>query len=269
MTYTIIIPSYKRHDILVTHTLKALERTDVRRPVVVYTADKEETARYREVVPRWVDVVTGVRGLPNQHNHIQQQFAEGEHLLFMDDDLKDIIGLDSNARRVKATRLHDFVETAFMLVDMHGMRMFGINSTNSNLEMKNTVSVGRVYIVGNFYGFINSHSELVDTGKMIPLRKEYRAGKESHERSLQQWDLHGGVFKFRSFGVVSKYWGVPGGLQVSRTAEGEEQAARILHAKYPDSTTLRFYKNVWDLTIKPKTQVLRMAFPQPAPNLLA
>ena len=262
MSYTIIIPSFKREHILVSHTLKSLARTDVCARIIVFTADEEETAKYRKVLPDSIEVITGVRGLPQQHNHIQRLFPEGEHLLFMDDDLKSIIGLDPNGKRVHTIKMHEFILTAFQMTKDSGKRMFGINSTNSNLEMKHTISVGRIYLVGNFYGWINSHTDTVDVGDNIPMRAYHMAGKESHERSLQQWDRYGGVLKFRSFGVVSKYWGVPGGLQVSRTPEGEEQAAHYLHSKYPTETAMRYYKGVWDLVIKPKTKVVQFQFVQ-------
>ena len=263
MSYKIVIPSFRREHLLVSNTLSALSKTDVQGDILVFTADEEETTRYRRVLPDHVQIVTGVRGYPNQRNFIQKYFPEGEHLVIIDDDIRQIIGLNADNKRVHATKLHEFFLSAFQEVQAHGMKMWGINSTNSNLEMKHTVSVGRIYLVGNFSGIINTHSYELDTGQDIPLRKEYKTGKASHEISLKMWDLYGGVMKFRSFGVVSKYWGVPGGHQVSRTAEGEEQAARYLHDKYPDCTSLRFYKDVWDLVIKPKTTVIKREYVQP------
>lgn len=263
MEYTIAIPSFRREKILLSDTLAALSLTDVQGDIVVFTADEEETAKYRAGLPANIKVVTGVRGYPNQRNFIQRYFSVGEKLVIIDDDIKQIIGLTPDGKRVKATKMHDFIRGAFQLTEQFGHKMWGINSTNSNLEMKQTVSRGRIYLVGNFSGVINTHDFLLDTGENIPLRKEFATGKASHEISLINNDLYGGVLKFRSFGVVSKYWGVPGGHQVSRTAEGEEQAARYLHAKYPDCTKLRFYKEVWDLVIKPKTVVYDVEFLQP------
>lgn len=263
MKYIIVIPSFRRADILLTHTLACLQRTDIKADIYVFTADEQDTKLYRAKLPKHIKVVQGVRGIPNQRNFIQRYFPEGERLVFIDDDLKDIIGLTAAGKRTKATRMHAFLQRAFELTELYEMRMFGINSTNSNLEMKHTISAGRIYLVGNFYGLINTHSILVDEGQHIKTRRNFKAGKESHERALLMNALHGGVLKFRAYGVVSKYWGVPGGHQVSRTAEGEEEAARWLHAKYPDITALRFYKDVWDLVIKPKTTVLRGYYPQP------
>ena len=260
--YTIVIPSYRREHILRANTLKVLDKTDVECDIVVFTADEEETARYKKVLPENIQVVTGVRGIPNQRNFIQKYYPVGKKLVFIDDDISSLIGLNEEGKRVKATKLHDFFIDAFKITEVQGMKMFGINSTNSNLEMKFRASIGRIYLVGNFYGLINTHTDMVDTGEEIPTRKDYKAGKESHERALQHWERYGGVIKFRSYGVVSKYWGVPGGHQVSRTADGEKEATLFLNRKYPDATDVRIYKGVYDLVIKAKTKVMDIAFIQ-------
>lgn len=263
-SYIIVIPSFKRESIILTHTLKALSLTDIKAPIFVFTANEEETEKYKKVLPKEITIVTGVRGIPNQRNFIQKYFKEGTRLLFIDDDIKDIIGLNISGKRIKATHMNHFIETAFNMVQEHGMLMWGINSTYSNLEMKHKVSIGRIYLVGNFYGLINSHSILVDEGENIITRRDFKAGKESHERALLMYKHFGGVMKFRSFGVVSKYWGVPGGHQISRTAEGEEEAARYLNNLFPEETRLRFYKEVWDLVIRPSTSVMNISFIQPS-----
>lgn len=262
--YSIVIPSYKRVDLLRTKTLRCLERTDIRAPITVFVADQKEYDVYRAALPSSINVVRGARGIPNQRNYIQRYYPEGTHLVFLDDDLQKIVGLDANGNRVHAVKMHAFIQQAFKQTAERGMRMWGINSTDSNLEMKNTVSVGRIYLVGNFYGLINTHSLYVDTGKKIPMRKQYAAGKESHERALLMWEHYGGVSKYRCFGVRSSYWGTPGGHQESRTAAGEEQATHYLHAKYPEDTRIREHKGFVDLIIKPKTRVLDYQCAQPS-----
>lgn len=262
--YKIIIPSYKREDIIQSHTLKCIYESDLHKDIYVFVADDEQVASYTKILSNNKDIkiIKGVRGIPNQRNFIQNYFAENEQLLFIDDDIKKVIGLDKQNKRVSATKLHEFVTKAFELTAKMNLKMFGINSTNSNLEMKHQLSVGLIYLVGNFYGLINTHKVLVDEGIEIKTRKDYRAGKESHERALLMYKKFGGVLKFRSFGVISEYWGVKGGHQVSRNAEGEKEATVYLHKKYPDITDIRVYKDVYDLVIKPKTKVFNIRFAQ-------
>lgn len=262
--YKIVIPSFKRSDIIQTHTLKSLLMTDFDAEIYVFVANDEEKAIYQKALGSYsnIKVVTGVRGIPNQRNFIQRYFPVGERLFFIDDDIKTIVGLNKEGKRVTARKLHQFIEQAFDVADKMNLKMWGINSTNSNLEMKHKVSVGLIYLVGNFYGLINTHDVFVDEGDKIKTRLNYKAGKESHERALLMYRKYGGVLKFRSFGVVSEYWGVPGGHQVSRTVEGEHEAAQYLHKLFPDITELRTYKDIPDLVIKPQTKVFDFKFTQ-------
>lgn len=262
-SYKIIIPSYRRHEMLKKCTLRCLARTDAEADIYIYVADEHDERAYCEYFKgEDYQIVRGVRGIPQQRNFIQRQFPEGDRLLFMDDDLEHIIGLNAVGKRVDATRVHDFIMKAFELTERSGLRMFGINSTNSNLEMQHTVSAGLIYLVGNFYGLINTHEIFVDEGLKIAKRKTYESGKESHERSLLMYQRYGGVLKFRSLGVVSKYWGAPGGHQVSRSKPGETEAALYLHRAFPEWTELRVYKGIPDLVIKSKTKVFPFVFKQ-------
>lgn len=261
-SYKIIIPSFARSEIIKTHTLRCLLASDVVGKFHVFVANRKEKEEYEKSLKSYerVEIIVGVRGIPNQRNFIQRYFPEKEHLLFIDDDIEKIIGLDRSGKRVQATKLHNFIESAFQTTDRLGLKMFGINSTDSNLEMKQAASVGLIYLVGNFYGLINQHVLFVDEGKWIKARAEFKAGKESHERALQMYERYGGVIKYRNFGVVSKYWKTSGGHQVSRTLEGEKEASEKLHKAYPHLTSLRNYNGYPDLIIKHSTSLLACNF---------
>lgn len=263
MSYKIIIPSFKRHDLVQKYTLATLARTDASAEIYIFTADQEETDLYTEALKNHkVTIVTGVRGIPNQRNFIQRYFPEGERLVFIDDDIEQLQGLTADGKRVKVEKLDAFINTAFDWCDKLKLKMWGINSTASPFEMKQTASIGLIYIVGNFYGLINTHEVFVDEGEQIEKRKTFEAGKESHERALKMYFQYGGVIKFRAFGVVSKYWGVKGGHQISRNNSGEKEATEFLHKQYPHITKIRLYKGIYDLQIKPKTKVVPTAFYQ-------
>jgi len=262
--YKIIIPSFKRNSIIKTHTLKSLEETDLGRDIYVFVANQEEHDLYTNELKDlpYVKIVLGVRGIPNQRNFIQRYFPVGERLLFIDDDIKKIVGLNKQKKAVKANKMNHFVNSAFDMIENWKIKMWGINSTCSPLEMQQSVSVGLIYIVGNFYGLINTHEVFVDEGINIKTRLDFRAGKESHERVLLMYKKYGAVAKFRCFGVESDYWGTQGGHQVSRNQEGEKEATLYLHNKYKDLTTMRIYKGNYDLQIKWKTKRIAVNFEQ-------
>jgi len=264
-SYKIIIPSYKRPDTIIKKTLKCLYETDIAKDIYVFVANEDEEKIYNEKLKDYEDitVVKGVRGIPNQRNFIQRYFDEGEYLVFIDDDIKSLKGMNKQGKIVKCTAIHEFVQKAFQQAEGLKFKMWGINSTISNLEMKQTVSVGLIYIVGNFYGLINTSEVFVDEGEEIKARANFSAGKESHERALKMYDKYGGVLKYRAFGVLSNYWGEEGGHQESRNNEGEKQATEYLHNKYKLLTNMRIYKGYYDLQIRARTKVYKTNFLQP------
>jgi len=261
-SYKIVIPSFARYEIIKTHTIRCLQASDVVGKFYVFVASEKEKVEYQKSLGNCdrVEIIVGVRGIPNQRNFIQRYFSENDHLLFIDDDIQKIVGLDRNGKRVSASKLNGFIESAFETTQRLGLKMFGINSTDSNLEMKQAASVGLIYLVGNFYGLINQHSLFVDEGNLIKARLDFKAGKESHERALQMYERYGGVIKYRNFGVVSRYWETSGGHQISRTLEGEKEASEKLHKIYPHLTSLRNYNGHPDLVIKAKTSLLSCQF---------
>ncbi len=260
VNYKLIIPSYKRPDTLIKKTLKSIYKTDIVKNIYVFVADDEELIEYKNKLKSYKDIkiIKGVRGIPNQRNFIQKYFDDNEYLVFLDDDLARIKGLDKNNKIVDATKLNDFVVTAFEQTEKIGFKMWGVNSNTSIFEMKQKLSAGLIYIVGNFYGLINNKEILVDEGNEIKSRKNFSAGKESHERALKMYVKYGGVLKYRCIGVQSNYWGEKGGHQISRNNQGEKEATYYLHNKYPNITKIRQVKGIYDIQIIPKTKVFNV-----------
>lgn len=263
MEYKIIIPSYKREKTIIKNTLTTLFKTDIKKDIYIFVANKEEENIYKKSLIEYdVKIIVGVRGIPNQRNFIQKYFEEGERLVFIDDDIKKLCGLNKEGKIVECKKIDNFLNKAFEQTEKVGFKMFGINSNISIFEMNQKVSAGRIYIVGNFYGLINTRDVFVDEGEDIKSRKDYKSGKESHERALKMYVKYGGVLKYRSYGVVSNYWGEKGGHQESRTNDGEKEATYFLNDKYKGMTKIRLYKGIYDLQIKAKTKVFKTNFIQ-------
>lgn len=265
MSYKVIIPTYKRVDCLREKTLKTISKTNLDLSNLhVFVSDTEgEYEAYKNAFPK-LNIIKGVRGLPNQHNLIQDYFAEGDKLFIMDDDISEIgIFDEANKRSIPIVDLDGFVKYAFTVTADFKMQCWGANSNCNPLVMQNKFSVGLIYIVQNLFGIINSHDRrtYVDTGDEIPLRRTYNAGKESHERVIKNYLTHGGVIKFKNVGAKGNYWVEKGGLEVSRTDEGELQASEYFVNKYPNLVRHREFQGHPDMEfIGGKTNVYPLDF---------
>lgn len=269
MSYKVIIPTYKRQELLFEKTLATIRKTNLDLSnLTIWTADTDnEYEKYVEESKRRIEwknqelkFIKGVRGLPNQHNLIQDTFGEGQNLLIMDDDISEICYL-KDGKAVPLVNLHEFVEQAFQITESWKMKCWGANANCNPLIMQNAYSVGLIYIVQNFFGIINTHDKrlYVDTGDEIPLRKTFNAGKESHERVIRNYINYGGVIKFKNVGAKGQYWTTKGGLEASRTNEGEKQASEYFVKRYPHLVREREFQGRPDLEfIGGKTKVFEL-----------
>lgn len=254
MSYHVIIPTYKRSQTLIKKTLNTLLNTDIKllTNLHIFVADEEELSVYSKELPAAIvpSIKIGKRGIPNQRNYIQKYFPVGTRLFMIDDDISKIVTLERK-KSVQLHNLNEFIIKAFNITDQLGLKMWGVNANTNPLNMQDKISVGLIYLVGNFIGIINTHDPeiMVDEGELIPARRNFSAGKESHERVLRHYIKYGGVVKFKNVGVESAYWKEDGGHQVSRTIDGELEAAKILCSKYPDLTKYRDFNGVPDLQL--------------------
>jgi hypothetical protein len=277
MDYQVVIPTYKRTETLLKKTLATLLNTNLRMTddnFHIFVADQEEAQAYMNALDGIVHpgcIKVGLRGIPNQRNFIQQYFPEGTPILMVDDDISKLHYYTPDG---KSAKLHDadrFVREAFGLTEKFGLHLWGVNANTNPLNMQHQISVGLIYLVGNFIGLINTHNPrtFVDTGDAIKSRATFAAGKESHERVLKHYLLYGGVLKFKNIGVESAYWKEPGGHQESRTTHGEMDATKYLLNKYPSLTKYRDFNGVPDLQLRTgKTKTYPYNFYQKEANLL-
>ena len=75
--YIIAIPSYKRSDIIQTHTLAVLNKHNINPShITIFVANQEESDIYTKAIPSslYNTIVIGVLGLKNQRNFISDYY---------------------------------------------------------------------------------------------------------------------------------------------------------------------------------------------------
>jgi cellulose synthase/poly-beta-1,6-N-acetylglucosamine synthase-like glycosyltransferase len=89
--WIIVIPSYKRQDIIMEKSLATLKRYHVPPSnIAVVVANQEEKKLYEEAIPKGTvkDIIVGVPGLDKVRNYILDYFPKGKRLVMMDDDIR-------------------------------------------------------------------------------------------------------------------------------------------------------------------------------------
>jgi hypothetical protein len=104
MSYRIAIPSYKRAPRLRDSTLQLLQRHHIEPALIdVFVADDEEKAIYTATLDPWTysRLIVAVPGMAAVRNFMTDYYDEGQHVVFIDDDMRELVSLkDLNLKTI-------------------------------------------------------------------------------------------------------------------------------------------------------------------------
>jgi hypothetical protein len=209
--YVVCVPSYKRPTICNERTLTTLHENKIPASKInVYVANKEEYDIYEKTLDKklYHSLIIGKKGLVPQRQFIMNQFSNGKHIVFMDDDIEKV---DLSLSTIfKKHNLDFFLKHAFSECIKHKSYIWGIYPVFNPFFRKGRkeMTTDLNYIVGAFYGIINRPS--LNSIKLT-ITKE-NGQKEDVERTLTYFKHDGIVLRFNKIGFVTKYYGKEGGL---------------------------------------------------------
>lgn len=281
--YVVAIPSYRRPELIARATLWTLYRGNIPSSrITVFLASLDERRLYTNILQnpinsegqlmailpkhiqpdhisryaKWllgVTLVIGKKGLANQRNFITQWYPTGQHILNMDDDVRNIMRLRVAKGNVRDRRywtlkpvigdnnLDMLIQSGFKKAVAAGAYLWGIYPVDNAYFMQPNSSTRLKFIVGPMFGIIN-RPELAE--KLDITMDE----KEDMERTLRFWKQDGAIVRLNYVTVETAYYDNSGGMQASldmplehRKRAASESAER-LHKMYPNLTRLYYRK---------------------------
>ncbi len=232
--YVVCVPSYKRATVCKEKTLTMLKKNGVPASKInVYVANDEEYTIYKDTLPSnmYNKLVVGIKGLVPQRQFISEQFPEGKHIVFIDDDVESVDL--SLSPEFKKKSLDAFIKHAFKATHDEHAYIWGIYPVFNPFFRKGRkeMTTHLTYIVGAFYGIINRPKL-----KSIQLELTKENGqKEDVERTIKYYIQDGKVLRFNKIGFTTKYYGKEGGLGTfeARLVPMKEASERLLK-EYPE-----------------------------------
>jgi len=232
--YVICIPSYKRAELCNEKSLSMLKENNIpAKKINVYVANKEEYDEYVNILDKskYNKLVIGIKGLVPQRQFIMEQFPQGKHIVFFDDDVSMIDLTMSSITKGKS--LDFFFKHAFKECQNYKSYIWGVYPVFNPFFRKGRpeITTALNYIVGAFYGIINRPKL-----KSIELTITKENGqKEDVERTLKYFVEDGIVLRFNRVGFMTKYYGKSGGLGTFEARlKPMLEASKKLLAKYPE-----------------------------------
>jgi hypothetical protein len=234
LDYVVCIPSYKRAVVCNERTLNTLHEHKIpANKIYVYVANKEDYDTYSEKLDSTLynKLVVGKKGLVPQRQFIMEQWTEGKHIVFFDDDVEKIDL--SISPLFKKHSLDFFFKYAFAECIKHKSFIWGVYAVYNPFFRKprKELTTGLNYIVGAFYGIINRPNL---AAIQLTITKE-NGQKEDVERTLKYFIHDGIVLRFNKIGFITKYYGKDGGLgRFEDRLRPMAEASEKLNTKYSE-----------------------------------
>lgn len=240
-----VIPSYKRLDIIESHTLKLLDDYNIPKNQIYIFVVAEELDAYKSKLAEYKNIILGEVGLANQRNFITNYFKEGDKLVNLDDDLKSFTQIKDNITQDSQSRTQhyitsrltdekdfkDFILKAFNTCTKYNAYLWGIHQTHNYPWMRDSITFDLSFIAGHFWGCINRHHDSLKITIDI---------KEDYERTIKYWLLDRIVVKLNYIASYNNTYNNPGGCNA--TGDRVEQSrisTNYLINTYPEYITAR------------------------------
>jgi len=232
MSYKIAIPSLKRSKPLQTLTYALLKKHNIDLSNVYIFVIDSEYELYKECFPE-SKIVIGRFGAKNNKNYIQDYFKQGEYIIQLDDDIKDLFLVDSDTQKLEPIEdLENFIFNSLSAIDAYKCNVLGVYPIKNGLFMlnnKETISSNLNYLCGACLIYLNNNRPV----RSVNLVEDY-------EYSLLSFLQDGKVLRNNRVCVEANQYTLTGGLQYNNNRNKDNKHAEImkLKNKYPDYIAL-------------------------------
>lgn len=234
--YVIAIPSYNRPNTIATKTLKLLHDNDISANIItIFVANEAEADVYRATVPKdlYGEIVIGCLGIANQRNFIRNHYAEGMHVVSLDDDITSIDIL-TGSTCTPIANLDSWFRQAFDRLVSENLYLWGVYPVRNPFYMQDKQTTDLRFIIGVCHGYINRHLAQLVTN---PLAES----KEDYEQTILHFLNDGGVLRYNNVACKTRF-NAPGGLGTDRH-DRNQMASDYLCKTYPSIVTPYIRKN--------------------------
>ena len=243
--YVVAIPSYHRENTLKKKTLRVLQEYKIDpNKIIIFVADKGQEKVYRDALDKatYNTIVVGRKGIKNIRNFMPRYFPEGQHILYMDDDINRIYDTINNGdprdkkdnKQIPLMNLNKLIDTAFALSVKNKIHNWGVYPANNPFFMKprrtdnSHISTKLSFLIGFMNGVINHRKTDVRTTDE----------KEDYERSIRYYLKDNGIIRFNNITCGTRCYKESGGMEKERSVKRSAISSKHLIKLYPNLCSL-------------------------------
>ena len=214
--YKIVIPSYKRSNIIKKKTLNLLDKHNIDKSNIYIFVESGELDLYKQELPEY-NILVGGNGISAQRESISDYFNENEKIVSFDDDVSEIY---ENGKILE--NLDNFLKDTFELLIENNLTLAGVYPINNQFFCKNTITTDLKFCIGQMKMFINKkHLE----------RREFNL-LEDYENTIKHYIFSGGVMRYNYITLKANYNSGSGGLSEYRNETRKKNEVKKFTAIY-------------------------------------
>ena len=250
-SYTIVIPTHRRAELLLNKTWSLLKRTGVRiEDVIIWINDDEDDIReYKKYFPE-SQIRIGGTSLTEKRNLICQSFPLDSNIVNIDDDIDQIYVLKEKGKKVVLKDFNKLVALGFSYCKSEQSSFWGLYPLDNPLCMNPFVRRNLSYCIGALFGIVN---------KRVSVSLDCA---EDFERTLKFWELEKKVIRLDFVGISTKYYTTSGGLQTIRTEEKNYSDKKTLVDRYSGLAKLITKRDKAEIKLLGKKDVIEILVPE-------
>ena len=234
MDYKIVIPSFKRHDIICSRTIGLLIDYKIPMDKVYVFVVEEEYGKYKSVLPNLCNLIIGVEGVAKQRDFIGSYFDDGTALVSLDDDIVSLDQLDTDkeGKTTPVKCLDTLVYETFYKLNTHELNLAGLYPVNNYYFLKEKDTTDLRFIIGQVKIYYNK--------KHLERRAFYLL--EDYETTLKYYLNDGGVLRLNNICINANIQTLSGGIG-DRTIEKKKEEVERFKKKYDNYCEIKCKDN--------------------------
>jgi hypothetical protein len=237
MEYILVCPTYNRIETFACKTYALLKRTNAPLPEL-WINECEDLDTYKQRFPE-LKIHKGGSNIGEKRNMIQEYYPLNTKLIFIDDDIRDIV-VKTGAKTKKSLKdFNTLVEYGFQVAIQNNSTIWGVYPIDNPLWMKYEIKTQLCMIIGTLFGVVNQR---------VFVQSKYAVDLDL---SLKYYIAQKKLLRLEFIGLKTKCYTEPGGLQTDINREEGSRLSKInLLQEYPDYITIYQRNNRSEIRFK-------------------
>jgi hypothetical protein len=194
--------------------------------VYVFVSTEEDLILYTQKYKN-INIIKAPLGVAAVDNFITDFFHENQKIIYMNDDVSDILELNNGKlTSIAIDKLKLIIAAMFGKMQTNRITYAGFYPVANNMFMAGKKTTYNLCLIMDPFSLVINNKKVRVTV----------SDKSDFEKSIQHFVFQGALLRYNHIALKVEYYGKIGGFQ-GRNAQTEKQTAKLMQQKYPNYIT--------------------------------